>query len=403
MKGCPVGINIPKFIRYLREGDAASAYRVIKEESWLPAICGRACSAPCEAACILKEEKAPIGIRALERYAVDHGKSRSPTSKKNKGKKVAIVGSGPAGLSAAAQLAQKGFQVTVFESLDKLGGILRYGIPEFRIPKKILNQEIEDIKALGVDMQTSIFIGQTISLADLKKEGYAAVLLALGAGIPKFMELKGTSLGGVYYGEEFLMRINLTSSDKPGFMLGERIAVIGSGNTALDCARSARRLGRQVTLLFRGTEEEMRVRSDEIKFAKEEGVVIEPLLKPVEILPDQNNFVGSLKCVRLDYADPEGKDEWQLMPVPQSEFMMDVDTVVIAIGHRPNSTVSKLSAQLSLNKDGTIKVNEKNGMTTLEGVFACGNVVTNAGPLVQAMASGKRAAQWIENYVLEGK
>jgi len=408
MAHCPLGIAIPRFIRYLREGDVANAYQVIKEANWLPAVCGRICSAPCEAACVLNEEKAPIGIRALERYASDNGRARPIKAKEHKGKKIAVVGSGPAGLTAAAQLAQKGFQVTIFESLDRPGGILRYGIPEFRIPRKVLDQEINEIKALGVDIQTNIFIGQTITLDELKKDGYEAILLAMGAGIPKFMELRGAHLGGVYYGEEFLMRVNLTKSapfgrNQSNFIVGKKVVVIGSGNTALDCARCARRLGGEVTLIFRRTEEEMYVRAEERDLAKEEGIHFEPLAKPVEILADQNHFVAGLKCVRMDYADAGGNNQWQLEPVPDSEFIIDVDTVVIAIGHRPNSLVSKLSSKLALNKDGTIKVDQTTFMTSVSGIFACGNVMTNAGPVVEAMASGKKAARGIEQFVLQVK
>ena len=402
-----MGIDIPRFIRFLREGDIASAYAKIREKNCLSSICGRICSAPCEAACILTEEGAPpIGIRALERYAADFGRSKS--ARRNQiflgGKKIAVVGSGPTGLTAASELAQRGYQVTVFESFDKPGGVLRYGIPGFRIPRRILENEIHAIKAFGVKIETNFLIGHTATLKELMNQDFSAILLATGAGIPKFKDLPGTSLGGVYYGEEFLMRVNRAKSsffsrklDK--LPVGQKVAVIGSGNTALDCARIGVRLGKEVTLVFRRTEEDMYVRKDERAYAKEEGIRFEPMVKPVEILADANNFVGGLKCVRMDFADTDGSGQWQIMQVPDSEFVLNVDTVVIAVGHEPNSLVSKDATQLKVNKDRTVKVNDKNGMTSIPGIFAAGNVRTNAGPVVEAIASGKKVAQEIDNYL----
>ncbi len=406
MQGCPLGINIPGFIRNLREGDVGRAYEVIREQNLFPSICGRVCSAPCEVSCILTDEGSPIGIRALERYCSDNGRSRSSRKDKiyRKGKKIAVVGSGPSGMSAAAQLAQKGYQVTIFESLDAPGGVLRYGIPEFRIPKKILDFEINEIRNLGVDIQTNFFIGQNASLEDLFEQGFVAVLLATGAGTPKFVDLPGSNLGGVYYGEEFLMRVNLIKSTlfsrtTPNFVLGQRIAVIGSGNTALDCARAAKRFGRDVTLIFRRTEDDMRTRRDERDFAKEEGVEFEPLVKPIEILADQNNFVDGLKCVRMDFAE-SSKDQWELARVPDSEFVLEADTVIIAVGHIPNFLKSMdANNQLNLSSDGTIEVDPKTSQTSIPKVFASGNVVTNAGPIVEAIAGGKQVAERMDRYL----
>jgi glutamate synthase (NADPH/NADH) small chain len=406
MKGCPLGINIPGFIRAVREGNVAGALAKIKEQNALPSICGRVCAAPCEVSCVLTDEGAPIGIRDLERYASDMG--RAKISKRGqggqRGKKVAVVGSGPAGLTAASELARRGYQVTIFESMDKPGGILRYGIPEFRVPKKILDQEINEIRASGVDIQTSVLIGHTVALEELTTQGFAAVLLATGAGIPKFMDLPGANLGGVYYGEEFLMRVNRAraagiSRDIAKLPVGRNIAVVGSGNTALDCARIGVRLGAGVTLVFRRPEGEMYVDEEEARYAKEEGVRFEAMVKPVEILADAGNFVSGLKCVRLDYADEGGSGQWQITEAPGSEFILDVDTVVIAVGHNPNSLVGQEVPKLKLNKDGTLKINQKNGMTSLPGVFAAGNVRTNAGPVVEAIASGKKAAAEIDEYL----
>ena len=405
VKGCPLEINIPSFIRQLREGNMAGAYKIVKDKNWLPAICGRICAAPCEAACVLQDELSPIGIRALERYTVDHGKKSAPKIPANSsGKKIAIVGSGPSGLTAAVELIQLGYQVTIFESLDKPGGVLRYGIPEFRLPKKILDQEIYELKSMGVNIKTNYFIGQTLELQEIFKEGFTAILLAMGAGVPKFMDIPGANLGGVYYGEEFLMRINLIkanlfSQTNPNFFIGNRVAVIGAGNSAIDCARVCLRFGREVKLISRRSEEQLLIRPDERKQAKQEGVQLETLVKPVEILGNTEGFVTGIKCIRVDYArENDATDDWVLEEVPDSEFTIDTDTVVIATGHQPNFVVSKLSPDLKLNGDHTIQVDET-GMTSIKNIFACGNVVTNAGPVVSAMASGKKAANNIHSYL----
>ncbi len=383
----------------------AAAYQKIREKSSLPSICGRICSAPCEIACILSAEESPIGIRALERYATDVGHSRSSSKiALPQGKRIAIVGSGPTGLIAATELAKKGYQVTIFESMDQPGGVLRYGIPEFRIPKKILDAEVQEIKALGVEIKTNFFVGQTATFEELFEKGFSVILLAMGAGIPQFMDLPGTHLGGVYYGEEFLMRVNLTKMNmfaqgRPNFFVGSKVVVVGSGNTALDCARAARRFGRDVTLMFRRSEGEMRVRSEELEFGKAEGIKIEPLVRPLQIIEGQEGFAGSLKCIRMDYADLEGKGEWQLTTVPDSEFTFDADTVIIAIGHHPNTVLSRRIPGLKLKNDETLDVDEQTGLTNIPKVFAAGNVVTNAGPVVDAMASGQKIAEKIADYL----
>ncbi|MBU0467777.1 MAG: NAD(P)-dependent oxidoreductase [Candidatus Omnitrophica bacterium] len=405
---CPAGIDIPKFIRLLREGDVSGAYFKIKEENCFPSVCGRICFAPCEDACVLAKENAPIGIRALERYVADFGKSRS--SKKEvlskTAKRIAIIGAGPSGLAAACSLSNKGYSVEVFESSDKPGGILCYGVPGFRIPKKVLDSEINDIKASGVEIKNNFYVGKTVLIEELFALGFDAVLIATGAGIPKLMDLPGVNLGGVYYGEEFLMRTNLIKTNVfsryfPSFPLGEKIAVVGSGNTALDCARSAIRFGREVSLIFRRTEDEMMVRFEERQYAKQEGIDFHSLTRPIEIISNPSGFVGGLKCVRMDYADEDSNGKWQLVEVPDSEFTIEADTVIIAIGHKPNSLVCKDSAQMSpsISKSGTIKVNSHDLMTNIEGVFACGNVISDARPLVEAIASGKLAADSIDLYL----
>lgn len=406
MSACPLGIDIPGFIRRLREGRVQEAYGIIRRDNVLPGICGRICSAPCEDSCILNEEGAPIGIRMLERYAADNGRPRNRREPVvRKGKKIAVIGSGPAGLSAAAELAQLGYQVTVFESFDQPGGILRYGIPEFRIPTRVLDSEIDEIRALGVTFETNCCVGWTKTLEEIKKEGHVAIVLALGAGVPKFMDLPGTELGGVYYAEEFLLRVNqlrprTLNPEGMSFPLGQKVVVIGSGNTALDSARTARRLGKDVTLVFRRTIDDMRVREEERRYAQQEGVAIEPLLKPLEILPSQDNFVVGLKCLRMDYADVNSDGRWSLIPVPDSEFVLEADAVVIAVGHEPNSALKKISKRLKLNPDGTLRIDEQTGLTSLKGVYAAGNVVTHAGPVVEAMASGRAVARKIHKKLM---
>lgn len=380
-----------------------AALEIISQRNGLPSICGRICSAPCETACILNDEESPIGIRALERYASDHGRPK-PSRREvvaRRGKRIAIVGSGPAGLSAARDLARWGYQVTVFEAFDRPGGVLRYGIPEYRIPEKVLDLEIEEMVFLGVTFENNCAIGHTRSIDELKAEGFSAILVATGAGIPKFMDIPGANLGGVFYGEEFLIRVNqrreTAASDM--FPFGNKVVIIGSGNTALDCARVSVRLQRHTTLVCRKTLDEMRVRNSDRDFARDEGVAFEPLVQPVEIVPSEDGHVMGLKCVRLDYADENSTGTWSLIPVPHSEFVIEADTLVIAIGHQPNVSVGKLRRKLKTNEDGTLMVDPKTGMTSTRGIFAAGNVVTHAGPVVSAIASGQRSAEHVHQYL----
>ena len=397
-----MGIDIPKFIRHLRENDPQKALDVIREKNFFPAICGRICTAPCESACVLLEQHSTIGIRALERYAADFGQRRAvPVRSGNQsGKKVAVIGSGPAGLSAAVDLAQSGHRITIFESLPQPGGVLRYGIPEFRLPQKVLDAEIEQVKALGVEIKVNVLIGQTMSLQELTQQGYDVILLALGAGVAKFIDIPGTSLGGVSYAEEFLMRINLMRAEQfpksatpPN--IGSKVVVIGEGHAAFDCARLCLRMGRAVILLCGGIEEDMKVRSDERQQAQEEGLRFETLARPVEIFAGEDNFLRGLRCVRLDFAEGEEQGAWKLKAVPGSDFELEADTVILASGHKPNSTLAKWVPTLKCNRDGTLRT-DKNGKTSLDNIFACGDVVTGAGTVVDAIASGKKAARQIQ-------
>lgn len=409
LAACPLGVDIPKFIRCLREGNAAGAYAKIREANYLPGICGRICSAPCQDACVMAKEGAALQIRALERYASDFGRPRFAKNaqiKKRVGK-VAIVGGGPAGLIATAYLSQVGFQVTLYEAFDQLGGVLRYGVPEFRLPKKVLLKEAQMATGLGVNVETTCFVGKTRTVTDMQQQGFDAILLTTGAGKPKLMDLKGTNAVGVYYGEEFLMHVNLSranlfSKHIPKFILGERVVVVGSGNTALDCARAAVRFGCKVTLIFRQTQEEMRCRKEERIYAIDEGVCFESLTRPVGILSDNKNFVNGLRCVHMDYAQSDDGEHWELIEVPDSEFIMEAETVILAIGHQPNKSALGDMRGVKCDANETLKVNNEM-MTSVKGVFAAGNVVTNSGPLVEAIASGKKVAGFIESYLMEKK
>jgi len=408
-QGCPVGIDIPAFIRLLREGNPSDALEKIREANHLTAICGRMCSAPCETACILNEENAPISIRALERYAWDQGHKRGDgQGAKGKGQgltgKVAVVGSGPSGLTAAVELSQLGIKVTVFESLHLAGGVLRYGIPAFRLPPKVFDSELEYVQSLGIEIKTNTAIGQSYSLKELFEMEYSVILLALGAGVPQFSQISGENLSGVYFAEEFLMRVNLMKANQyPAYgtslCVGKQIAVIGGGMAALDCARIAVRLGKEAFVIHEGTEEDMRVRKEEREYAKEEGVKLEILSKVLEILPDEKKSVKAVKCMRMDFADPDSTGQWKIMAAAGSEFILEADTVIMAQGHGSNTNLVKSTEELRLNKNGTIWTHKNSFMTSIPGVFVGGDCETGPGPVVRAMGKGKEVAREINNYL----
>lgn len=406
--GCPLGVDIPAFVRALAENHVVEALAKIRGQNPLPSVCGRVCTAPCEISGLRNDQEDPPGIRALERFAADFGKPKFAPRKLHTqtGKKVAVVGSGPAGLSAAASLAQKGYRVTVFEAFDQPGGVLRYGIPSFRLPVKVLDEEVQEIKFLGVEFKTSCYAGKSINLTDLNTQGFEAILLAMGAGVPQLQDFPGVNLGGVYYGEEFLLRVNIgqrqraSSYHKDGdFRLGARIVVLGSTYMALDCARAALRLGKQVTWVSPQTLEDKKVIGEESAYAQEEGVHIESLARPLAIVGNDQHFARAVQCVRLDYADARATGQWELIPVPDSEFVLETDSVIIAMGHEANSLIRRDVPQLKINDDGTVWINQPDSMTSIRGVFACGNVVTNTTAVVDAMASGKKAAADIDHYL----
>jgi glutamate synthase (NADPH/NADH) small chain len=402
---CPLGIDIPGFIRLLREGDAVKALEKIQLDSFLSGVCGRICHAPCEASCILTKESAAIGIKLLERFAADHGRKKFPLFKKPRqdGKKIAVVGSGPAGLTAASFLLKMGYRVTIFESFIYPGGILSYGVPEFRLPKNVVNNDIAAIKDLGAEIYPATQFGKNITLDELKKQDFRAVLLAMGSGGAYFLNIPGSHYGGVYFAEEILIEANVYNAGLVkralGRKLGGHVAVLGAGHAALDCARICVRLGKKVSIVHHGTEEEIGLLENERELAREEGVRFEAMANPLEIEGNNDNMVSGLKCVRMDYADPDGKGNWELIPVPDSEFILDADSVIMAAGHKPNVSVSLLFPKIKKTKDGLVKINEKTHATSMPEIFAAGDLIEGHKYAVEAMASGKKAAFALDGYL----
>ncbi|MDD5595580.1 MAG: NADPH-dependent glutamate synthase, partial [Candidatus Omnitrophica bacterium] len=372
------------------------------------AVCGRVCPQEnqCEAACVLNKKKIPINIGALERYAsdVEAASLQKPEERSKKLlAKVAVVGSGPAGLTCAADLAKMSYQVTIFESLHLPGGVLVYGIPEFRLPKKIVRNEVEYIKSLGVEIKTDTLIGNTYTLEELFAAGFKAIFIAVGAGLPQFLGIPGENLAGVYSANEFLTRVNLMKGYQfPEYTtplnLGKKIAVIGGGNVALDCARAALRMGKEVYLVYRRSENEMPARIEEVEHAKEEGVNFQTLAQPIKIIANEKGFVKAMECIRMELGQPDESGRRRPVPLNGSNFVLDVDTVIVAIGQNPNPLLSKATTQLKTNPDGTIAV-DKNFTTSLAGVFAGGDIITGADTVISAMGAGKKAALAIDKYL----
>ena len=410
VKGCPVEIDIPAFIKLIKEGKQKEALELIKQKNNLPAVCGRVCPQEdqCEVACVLNKKKIPINIGALERYAADYEKdiriSGYPDIREKKLlSKVAVVGSGPAGLTCAADLAKMGYDVRLFESLHLPGGVLVYGIPEFRLPKKIVQGEIEYIKNLGVRLDTDTLIGNTFTIEDLFRDGFMAIFVAVGAGLPQFLSIPGENLDRVYSANEFLTRVNLMKAYKfPEYAtpvnIGKKVVVIGGGNVALDCARVALRLGREVTLVYRRTQIEMPGRLEEVENAKAEGVNFKLLTQPIKIIGDEKGFVKGLECIKMELGEPDDSGRRRPVPIKNSNFLLDVDTVIVAIGQNPNPLLPRSAAGLKTKPDGTIVVDE-NFMTSMPGVFAGGDIITGADTVISAMGAGKRAARAIDKYI----
>lgn len=412
MDGCPVHVKIPEFIKLISQGRYREAYDKIKETNNLPAVCGRVCPQEnqCEALCTRGKRGEPVGIGNLERFAADYyinhnngvAAENKPDISKKVGHKIAIIGSGPAGLSCAGDLAKWGYDVTVFEALHDAGGVLMYGIPEFRLPKYIVQNEIENLKRLGVKIEKNMVIGKTLSIDDIFDLGYEAVFIGSGAGLPSFMGIPGENLNCVYSANEFLTRINLMkaynfpASPTP-ILVGDNVAVVGGGNVAMDAARCALRLGaKNVHILYRRTEQELPARKEEVKNAEEEGVIFDFLKSPVEIIGDDKGFVKSIKCVEMELGEIDASGRRRPIPKKGSQIMMDMDTVIIAIGQSPNPLLLSSSGGIKSNKKGCIIVNEENLMTSKDKVFAGGDAVTGAATVILAMGAGKKAAVSID-------
>ena len=406
---CPVGIDIPTFIERLANEDIRGAYEIISRSSALPAVCGRVCpqEVQCESACVRGIKGESVAIGRLERFVADYARENFKDEVKNpqkNGHKVAIVGAGPSGLSAAGDLANSGYDVTVFEALHTPGGVLVYGIPEFRLPKAIVKEEIEKLSKLGVKIETNMVIGKIITVDELFEDGYEAVYIASGAGLPRFMNIKGETLNGVYSANEYLTRVNLMKAYLPNSKTpvkkSRRVAVVGGGNVAMDAARSAMRMGAQeVYIVYRRGMDELPARKEEVEHAMEEGVIFNTLTNPVEILGDENGNVSAIKCVEMELGEPDESGRRKPIEKEGSDFEIEVDTVIMSIGTSPNPLIRKTTPGLETNRRGCIVTDGEGGQTTRDGVFAGGDAVTGAATVILAMGAGKSAAKAIDEYI----
>ena len=408
--GCPVNINIPAFIAEVKEGNFEKAAQVIGESSALPAVCGRVCpqESQCEGKCILGIKGEPVSIGKLERFTADWARENNIApipAKEKKGKKVAVIGSGPAGLTCAGDLAKMGYDVKIFEALHEAGGVLVYGIPEFRLPKQtVVAHEVDNVKKLGVEIETNVIIGKSITIDELiNEEGYDAVFIGSGAGLPKFMGIPGEQANGVFSANEFLTRNNLMKAFRDDYDTpihqGKKVAVIGGGNVAMDAARTALRLGAETYIVYRRSEKELPARVEEVHHAKEEGIQFHLLRNPKEILVDENGWVKGLRVIKMELGEPDESGRRRPVDVPGSEYDLDVDTVIMALGTSPNPLISSTTKGLDVNKWQCIIADENNGATTKEGVYAGGDAVTGAATVILAMGAGKAAAKGIDEYL----
>jgi len=413
VEGCPVNVEIPAFVKLIQEGKFDIAIKKIREKNSLPGICGRVCpqESQCMGECVLGVRGTAVNIGALERFAADWERRREvdrPNVVPATGKKVAVVGSGPAGLTAAAELAKLGHDVTIFEALHAPGGVLMYGIPEFRMPKDIVMDEVGYVESLGVKVRMDVITGKTITLDELFEMGFDAIFLGTGAGLPSFLGVPGENLSGIYSSNEFLIRVNLMKAyrfseyDTP-IKVGKKVVVIGGGNVAMDAARSALRLGGEVTVIYRRTEEEMPARKEEVENAKEEGIKYLFLATPVEFLGDEHGWVRRVECIQMKLGTPDETGRKRPEPVEGSEFQVDADTVVIAIGQKPNPLAVRNEERVKVTKHGTIVIDPETYETSLEGVFAAGDVVTGDATVISAMGAAKKAAQAIHKFLIQKK
>jgi glutamate synthase (NADPH/NADH) small chain len=412
MEGCPVGINIPEFIKLLKEGKYEEAIDKIKEKNALPAICGRVCpqEEQCQRFCVMGKAGEPVSIGRLERWLADwersRGKVKAGKSASSTGRKVAVIGAGPAGLTVAADLAKLGHEVVIFEALHLPGGVLVYGIPEFRLPKSIVEAEVDYIKKLGAELRLGYLIGRIHTIPEMLRTGFDAVFIGTGAGLPAFMSVPGENLGGIYSANEFLIRVNLMKSyafpitDTP-IRIGKHVMVIGGGNVAMDSARSALRLGaEEVCIVYRRSREELPAREEEIENAEEEGIVCRFLAAPTRFTGDEKGWVKAMECICMELGPPDDSGRRRPVPCKGSEFVMDTDTVIVAIGRTPNPIIQSTTEGLQVTKWGTI-VTDENGKTSIDGVYAGGDIVTGEATVISAMGAGKKAAQAIHEYLMK--
>lgn len=410
IKGCPVAINIPGFIEKVKEGDIAAAYQIISEASALPAVCGRVCpqESQCEGKCIRGIKGEPVSIGKLERFVADWAREnqiKPEGAKENKNRKVAVIGSGPAGLTCAGDLAKMGYEVTIFEALHEPGGVLVYGIPEFRLPKQdVVAKEIANVRSLGVKIETNVVVGKSVTIDELMtEEGFDAVFIGSGAGLPKFMGIPGEQALGVFSANEYLTRSNLMKAfrddhDTP-IAAGKKVAVVGGGNVAMDAARTALRLGADVHIVYRRSEAELPARVEEVHHAKEEGIIFDLLTNPTEILVDDNGWVKGMRCIRMELGEPDASGRRRPVPVEGSEFVIDVDTVIMSLGTSPNPLISSTTKGLEVNKRKCIVAEETSGKTSKEGVYAGGDAVTGAATVILAMEAGRAGARGIDEFL----
>ena len=410
VEGCPVAINIPGFITKVKEGDVKAAYDVISESSALPAICGRVCpqESQCEGRCVRGIKGEPVSIGKLERYVADTAREmgiKPQGATEKKGKKVAVIGSGPSGLTCAGDLAKMGYDVKIFEALHKAGGVLVYGIPEFRLPKeRVVQEEIENVKSLGVEIETDCVIGKSTTIdALMTEEGYDAVFVGSGAGLPRFMHIPGEQAMGVFSANEYLTRSNLmgafSSKSRTPIMHAKKAVIVGGGNVAMDAARTALRLGAETHIVYRRSEKELPARAEEVEHAKQEGIVFNLLTNPVEIHADEKGWVRSITCIRMGLGEPDESGRRRPVEIPGSEFEIECDCVIMSLGTSPNPLISSTTKGLEINRRKCIVANEENGQTSKEGVFAGGDAVTGAATVILAMGAGKAAAKGIDEYL----
>ena len=410
VEGCPVSVNIPSFISFIKKGDFSTSFEELSKYNALPAVCGRVCpqESQCEGKCVLGIKGEPLAIGQLERFIADFARNNKINPKKKSDKtleKVAVIGSGPAGLTCAGELAKLGYRVTIFEALHESGGVLVYGIPEFRLPKKdVVKYEIEEIKKLGVKIENNVVVGKTVDIDELiENEGFKAVFIGSGAGLPKFMGIKGENANGVFSANEILTRVNLMKAFKneshTPLNLGKKVAVVGGGNVAMDAARTSLRLGAETHIIYRRSEKELPARLEEIHHAKEEGVILDVLTNPTEILTDEKGWVKGIKCIRMKLGEEDSSGRRRPIEIENSEFIMEVDSVIMSLGTSPNPLISNATKGLKTNKRGCLLVDEESLKTSLKGIYAGGDAVTGAATVILAMGAGKKAAKSIDSYL----